>query len=149
MGLVWNNEYVLEKNKEPRKTGYSSTEETKMADNCFQVWHRSVNEFVLFSGRLTVPLPPFISLCSLFLLTHTHTHAHLLIFLLLSPLFFSCYPVSMFTLSSAFSTASFTFLPLNLSFLPLSSILWCSQLFTSLLYSLSPPLLPPFVLFAC
>lgn len=60
MGLIWNNEYVLEKNKEPHKTGYSSTEATAMADNCFQVWHCSVNEFVLFCGRLTVSFLPFI-----------------------------------------------------------------------------------------
>lgn len=60
MGLIWNNEYVLEKNKELHKTGYSSTEATEMADNCFQVWHCSVNEFVLLCGRLTVSFLPFI-----------------------------------------------------------------------------------------
>lgn len=100
MGLIWNNEYVLEKNKEPHKTGYSSTEATEMADNCFQVWHCSVNEFVLFCGRLTVSLLPFIFLFSL---------THFLIFFSL-PLF-SSYLASIFTLSLAPSMP-----PLSLSF---------------------------------
>lgn len=61
MGLIWNNEYVLEKNKEPHKTGYFSTEATEMADNCFQVWRRSVNEFVQFCWQLTVSSFQFVS----------------------------------------------------------------------------------------
>lgn len=40
-----------------------------MADNCFQVWHCSVNEFVLFCRRLTVAFLPFIS--PFFADTHT------------------------------------------------------------------------------
>lgn len=50
-----------------------------MADNCFQVWHRSVNEFVLLCGRLTVS---FLSFIFLSFCTHKHTHAHFLISLL-------------------------------------------------------------------
>lgn len=84
MGLIWNNEYVLEKNKEPHKTGHSSTEATEMADNCFQVWHCSVNEFVLFCGRLTVSFLPFISLS--FSRTHTFWFSSLcLCFLVIWP----------------------------------------------------------------
>lgn len=79
MGLIWNNEYVLEKNKEHHKTSYTSTEAMEMADNCFQVWHRSVNEFVLLCGRLTVS---FLSFIFLSFCTHKHTHAHFLISLL-------------------------------------------------------------------
>lgn len=71
MGLIWNNEYVLEKNKEPRKTCYFSTEAAATAENCFQVWHCSANEFVLYFGRLTASVLPLISL--------SHTHTHLLI----------------------------------------------------------------------
>lgn len=111
MGLIWNNEYVLEKNKEPHKTGYSSTEATEMADNCFQVWHCSVNEFVLFCGRLTVCFVPFISVF------FTHTRALLIFFSL--PLF-SCYLASIFTLSLAPSMPSLSlslFQSFSLSFL--------------------------------
>lgn len=79
MGLIWNNEYVLEKNKEPHKTSYSSTEATEMADNCFQVWHCSVNEFVLLCGRLTVS---FLSFIFLSFCKHKHTRSHFLISLL-------------------------------------------------------------------
>lgn len=79
MGLIWNNECVLEKNKEPHKTSYSSTEATEMADNCFQVWHCSVNEFVLLCGQLTVS---FLSFIFLSFCTHKHTHSHFLILLL-------------------------------------------------------------------
>lgn len=50
-----------------------------MADNCFQVWHRSVNEFVLLCGRLTVS---FLSFIFLSFCTHKHMHAHFLISLL-------------------------------------------------------------------
>lgn len=70
MGLIWNNEYVLEKNKELHKTGCSSTEATEMADNCFQVWHCSLNEFVLLCGRLAVSSPFF----HFSLILHTHKH---------------------------------------------------------------------------
>lgn len=98
MGLIWNNEYVLEKNKELHKTGYSSTEATEMPDNCFQVWRCSVNEFVLFCGQLTVSFCPFISL------SFSNSQAHFLIFFSLS--LFSCYLASIFTLSLAFLTPS-------------------------------------------
>lgn len=117
MGLIWNNEYVLEKNKEPHKTGYSSTEATEMADNCFQVWHCSVNEFVLFCGRLTVSFLPFISL------SFSRTHRGFLFFLIFFSLpLFSCYLASIFTLSLAPPMPSFTFFLLGLSFLRLSSL---------------------------
>lgn len=43
-----------------------------MADNCFQVWHCSVNEFVLLCGRLTVS---FLSFIFLSFCTHKHTRA--------------------------------------------------------------------------
>lgn len=133
MGLIWNNEYVLEKNKEPHKTGYSSTEATEMADNCFQVWHCSVNEFVLFCGRLTVSFLLFISLL------FTHTHTHFLIFFSL-PLF-SCYLASIFTLSLALSTPSlslslFSIFLLSPSFLsvPHSLVRWAFYIFALLMF---------------
>lgn len=145
MGLIWNNEYVLEKNKEPHKTGYSSTEATEMADNCFQVWHRSVNEFVLFCGQLTVSFLPFISHSTLFPASHTQTHTFWFSSLRL------CFLVIWPPYSPApwlFSTPSFTFFLLSLFSSCLLSkfhILQRSRLFTSLLYSL----FPLFVLLAC
>lgn len=42
----------LRKTKSPHKTGSSSTQATEMEDNCFQVCHCSVNEFVLFFSRV-------------------------------------------------------------------------------------------------
>lgn len=138
MGLIWNNEYVLEKNKEPHKTGYSSTEATEMADNCFQVWHCSVNEFVLFCGQLTVSFLPFISL------SFSHTHTHFFDFLLFAFVFLlsglHIYPLlgSPNTLFHFPSSQSFFSSSLFSQFHILG---W---LFTSLLYSL----FPFFVLFA-
>lgn len=76
-----------------------------MADNCFQVWHCSVNEFVLFCRRLTVSFLPFISL--------SFSHTHFLIFFSL-PLF-SCYLASIFTLSLALWKPSLSLSLLNLS----------------------------------
>lgn len=134
MGLIWNNEYVLEKNKEPHKTGYSSTEATEMADNCFQVWHCSVNEFVLFCGRLTVSFLLFISL----LFTHTHTHTFwfsslCLCFLVIWPPYLPSPWLSQRPLFHFLSSQSFFYPPLFSQF----HILWCGGLFTSLLYSCS------------
>lgn len=97
-----------------------------MADNCFQVWHCSVNEFVLFCGRLTVSFLPFISL------SFSHTHTHFLIFFSL-PLF-SCYLASIFTLSLALSTPS-----LSLSLLSIF-------LFSFYIFAL---LVIPFLCFVC
>lgn len=139
MGLIWNNEYVLEKNKEPHKTGYSSTEATEMADNCFQVWHCSVNEFVLFCGRLTVSFLPFISLS----FSHTHTFLiflSLLCFLVIWPPYLPSPWLSQCPLFHFLSSQSF-FSP---SLFSQFHILWHSRHFTSLLYSL----FPFFVLFA-
>lgn len=78
-----------------------------MADNCFQVWHCSVNEFVLFCGQLTVSFCPFISL------SFSYSQAHFLIFFSLS--LFSCYLASIFTLSLALSTPSLSLSLFSLS----------------------------------
>lgn len=125
MGLIWNNEYVLEKNKERHKTSYSSTEAMEMADNCFQVWHCSVNEFVLLCGRLTVS---FLSFIFLSFCTHKHTHTHFLISLLfvfalsglhIYPLLGSLsffFLLIFFSLAAFFAVAAFFFFFLHLCF---------------------------------
>lgn len=82
-----------------------------MADNCFQVWRCSVNEFVQFCWQLTVSSFQFVS-------GFSHTHAHVLIFSALS-LFFP-YPVSIFTLSLALSSP----------FLSLSLLIFFHSLFS-------------------
>ena len=123
-----------------------------MADNCFQVWHCSVNEFVLFCGRLTVSFLPFISspflslsLClSLFLsLTLSLSNSHISFFDFLLPLF-SCYLASIFTLSLALSTPSFSLSSQSFSLLSLIfHILCCGGHF----YIFA--LLVPFLCFVC
>lgn len=118
MGLIWNNEYVLEKNKEPHKTGYFSTEATEMADNCFQVWRCSVNEFVQFCWQLTVSSFQFVSGFS-----HTGTLFDFLHFVFVFSLSgLHTYPL-LGSLLSPFLSFS-----LNLFSLPILSvyhILWC------------------------
>lgn len=106
MGLIWNNEYVLEKNKEPHKAGYFSTEATEMAENCFQVWRCSVNEFVQFCWQLTVSSFQFVSGFS-----HTATLFDFLRFVFVFPLS----SLHIYPLLGSLVTLSFTFF-LNLFF---------------------------------
>lgn len=120
MGLIWNNEYVLEKNKEPHKAGYFSTEATEMADNCFQVWRCSVNEFVQFCWQLTVSSFQFVSGFS-----HTATLFDFLRFVFVFPLS----SLHIYPLLGSLVALSFTFF-LNLFFFPLPilsvyHICWC------------------------
>lgn len=96
-----------------------------MADNCFQVRHCSVNEFVLLCGRLTVS---FLSFIFLSFCTHKHTHAHFLISLLfvfalsglhIYPLLGSLsffFPLIFFSLAAFFAVAVFFFFFLHLCF---------------------------------
>lgn len=108
MGLIWNNEYVLEKNKEPHKMGYFSTEATEMADNCFQVCRCSVNEFVQFCWQLTVSSFQFVSRFS-----HTGTLFDFLRFVFVFPLSgLHIYPLlgSLVALSFTFSLNLFSLL---------------------------------------
>lgn len=78
-----------------------------MADNCFQVWHCSVNEFVLFRRQLTVSFLPFISL-SFF------THIGILFDFLLFVFVFLLSGLHIYPLLGSFNALSFTF-SLNLS----------------------------------
>lgn len=89
-----------------------------MADNCFQVWHCSVNEFVLLCGWLTVS---FLSFIFLSFCTHKHTHTHFLISLLFV---FALSGLHIYPL-----LGSISFFSLNL-FLPLCILCF----FTSVLY---------------
>ena len=96
-----------------------------MGHNCFQVSHCSVNEFVL----LLTGLPVFY----IFLCFSLHFSLSLSLYFFSLPLF-SCYPLSVFTLSLALPLFD-TLLSLSLSM----HILLCSRLFTSLLdYSCIP-----------
>lgn len=127
MGLIWNNEYVLEKNKEPHKTGCSSAEEMEMADNCFQVWLCSVNEFfslpLSFLLVLTMSLLPFIPL------SYTHTHTGWLTPLCLCFFFLSdvhIYPLLGFTHDKAVTLFFFPpFLFHHIPFTTLSYMFFC------------------------
>lgn len=126
MGLIWNNEYVLEKNKEPHKTAYFSTEATEMSDNCFQVWRCSVNEFVQFCWQLTVSSFQFVSGFS-----HTGTLFDFLCFVFVFP----WSGLHTYPLLGSLVALSFTFF-LTLFSLPILSvyhILWCGCFFHLLL----------------
>lgn len=78
-----------------------------MADNCFQVWHCSVNEFVLFCGQLIVSFLPFV-------LSYFHTHTGTLFDFPLFVFIFLLSDSHIYPLLGSLNALSFTF-SLNLS----------------------------------